>query len=249
MPEFLIGLSNYYFIILILQGYCVYHSYKRGIHSKWIYIILFLPLAGSLIYIFSEVVKKNKVNELKNNMGNTIFPTARIKELEKKYNFSNNFKNKINLAYAYQAANMHNDAIPLLESALVGIHADDEELIFALIDSYYVNEEYEKLVNMAEKVEKSIGFNKKDACIYYVISLEKIGQIVRAVKLYKDLDRNLDNYQARYFYGLLLIKQGKVQEAKDIYEKVLDERQYLSKNEIKLQKFWLNKVGEEYKKI
>jgi hypothetical protein len=60
-----------YYLIIGLQGICVFHCVKKGNQNKWIWIIVCLPLIGSLIYIFSEILTKREIGNVQSNL-NTI---------------------------------------------------------------------------------------------------------------------------------------------------------------------------------
>jgi hypothetical protein len=61
-------LYQYYYIVLILQGFCLFHSIRRGTQAKWLWLIVFLPLIGCIIYLFSEVVKKRHITIVQDNI-------------------------------------------------------------------------------------------------------------------------------------------------------------------------------------
>jgi len=46
----------FYYVTIGLQAFCAVHCIRKGNQQKWIWIIVFLPLLGGLIYIFSEVL-------------------------------------------------------------------------------------------------------------------------------------------------------------------------------------------------
>lgn len=128
--------GEYYYIILILQALCVYHSIRNGSHGKWIWLIIFLPLVGCLIYLFTEVLNKRQVSSLQTDVVKLVNPGGRIKELEKKFQFSGTFANRVALADAYLAKGMNENAIELYEPALTGLFENNEHVLEKLIHAY-----------------------------------------------------------------------------------------------------------------
>ncbi len=50
--------TYYYYIVIGLQAVCVIHALRKNLHQKWIWLIVFLPVIGSLIYIFTEMFNR-----------------------------------------------------------------------------------------------------------------------------------------------------------------------------------------------
>lgn len=48
--------NNYlYYIEICLQVVCAIHCMRQGTQGRWLWIIIFLPLVGCIIYIVSEM--------------------------------------------------------------------------------------------------------------------------------------------------------------------------------------------------
>ena len=114
-----------YYLILALQGFCIYHSIKNRNSYYWIFLILFIPLIGSIIYIVTQVFSKRDVDKIQSEIATIINPTKKIKDLEKALQFSETFQNKVNLADAYFEIGGFNEAIRYYQSSLVGNFEND----------------------------------------------------------------------------------------------------------------------------
>src|SRR5689334_23283961 len=109
--------NNYYFFILGLQAICVIHCLRRNNQGKWIWLIIFLPLIGCIIYIFSEILTGREIDRVSSGVGTMINPTGRIRKLEDRLKFADTFENKVALADAYLAGGQTEKAIALYESS------------------------------------------------------------------------------------------------------------------------------------
>ena len=150
--------SSYYIVVLILQAVCVLHSIRRGNQQKWIWIIVFLPLIGSLAYIFTEIVKRRHVSDLQSKVTTLVNPKGRISDLEKQFKFSPTFTNRVALADAYLENGMIERAIELYEQSLEGVFKDNEHVIKQLIHAYYSVNRFEDIVKIAPKVRNGMNF-------------------------------------------------------------------------------------------
>ncbi len=234
-----------YYLIIGLQGICVFHCVKRGNQGKWVWIIVCLPVVGSLIYIFSEIITKRDMGNVQSNISTLIFPTGRVKDLKKKLEFANTFDNKVGLADAYLREGSIQEAIELYESCLVGVFSDNEYVITKLIISYYHAERYQDAVKMGQKILKSADFNKSHAHILYALSLEKAGNAELAEKELKSMQGTYSNFEARLNYGQFLIRASRSAEAKVVFSEILQEASHMNSRESRNNSKWFKKTREE----
>jgi hypothetical protein len=241
--------GEYYYVIFILQAWCVYHSIRNGSQGKWILLIVFLPLVGCLIYLFTEVLNKTQVSSIQSDVAKLVNPGGRIKELEKKFHFSGTFANRVALADAFLAKRMNEKAIELYEPALTGLFESNEHVLEKLIDAYYNVGRLDDVIRIAPKLSKKLNFNKSKANLLYAFSLEKTGQDLQAEQEFKAMNCRFSNYEARYNYGLFLLRRDRKNEADLVFDAVINEGQQMSRKEIGESKIWIDKVIEESKKI
>lgn len=243
------GAYNYYYLVLILQGYCVYHSYRRGTHSKWVWIIVFLPLIGCVVYIFQEIIKRRHISEITGRVGELVNPGGRISDLEKQLQFSNTFNNRVALADAYLEAGMNQKALDLYETSLQGLFENNEHVIKQLIYAYYALERYEDIVKIAPRVRNSVNFSKTRANLLYAFALEKTGNTTQPEIEYQAMNHRYANFEARYHYGLFLLKQQRREDAALVFYDMVEEGRHMSRREKGDGAAWIAKAEQEWKTI
>ncbi len=240
---------DYYYIILLLQAICAIHSIRRGTQSKWLWIIVFLPVVGSIAYIFTEIIKKRDFDNVQSNVVNIVNPTGRIKALEEQFKFSNTFANRVALADAYFAGGKLEKAVELYEQGLTGLFEDNEHVISQLIQAYYQFEQYEKILSIAPRISKAIEFPKSRACLLYALSLAKAGQTKEAETFFLKLNNRYANYEARYLYGEFLINNQRKEEAALVLHEIIEESQNLNRREKAASKEWIEKATSTWHAI
>lgn len=240
---------EYYYVVLLLQGICVFHSIRKGTQSKWIWIIVFLPFIGSVAYIFTEIIQKQHLNSVQNGMNTLVNPNGQIKDLEKKFNFSSTFANRVALADAYLSRGAFDRAIELYEPALTGIFDQNEAVIKSLIYAYYRVGRFEDAVRLAPKVANTLDFTKSPANLYFALSLEQIGQIDEAEKEFKKMNQRFSNYEARCAYGDFLVRNGKIEAAITVFQTIVGEAQHMAGREKRSIKAWTAKAQQELNKL
>ena len=87
----------FYIVTVILQAICVIHCIRKGSQQNWIWLIVFLPLIGSVAYLFTEVITRRNIRDMQSGVGEVLSPSGSIKKLEDNLRFSDTFNNRIAL--------------------------------------------------------------------------------------------------------------------------------------------------------
>jgi len=219
----------YYYFIIILQGYCIYHLFKNRNPYYWIFAILFLPLIGSIIYLITQVYNKRDADKIQDNLVSIINPTKKIKDLEKKLQFSETYQNRINLADAYLAIKDYKSAIPHYLEALHDNLQNDLYATKQLIECYYNIADYDNVILYAEKIKDHSEFVKSKSQFFYGLALDKMGQTDEAEMNLRQIDIRYSFYEERLILAKFLIHRNKVEEAKAILEEIYTESQNMTK--------------------
>ncbi|SCW70178.1 hypothetical protein [Mucilaginibacter sp. NFR10] len=123
------GGGNYYYIILILEAFCIIHSLRRGTQQKWLWILIVIPLFGCLYYIYSEILSNRSIRAPKINVEAVINPGAKIKRFEDEVRFTDTFANRVKLADAYLEAGLTDKALEIYQNSLTGAFAENEHVM------------------------------------------------------------------------------------------------------------------------
>lgn len=242
------GNPYFYYIEIILQGICVFHVIRKGNSYGWIWLIVFLPVVGCLVYLVSEVFTRNEVNNIQSNLGSIVNPRGKIRELEERLKFTDTFQNRVLLADAYAASGNCDKAIELYESCLK-TSLPDNRVPMQLMLSYFEKGRYNDVVSMGQRVVKTIEFPRSRAKLIYALSLEKIGKNELAEKQFKDLNGRFSNHESRICYGQFLLRLGRDEEAKEIFSEMYSEVSHLNGRERRANKIWYAKAKEELEKL
>jgi len=245
--------QGYYYLIVGLQIFCGIHSYRRGTLNRWIFLIVFLPVIGSLYYLYSEVLNNKStfrpINKSRMDVGAVINPGGRIKKLEEELQFTNTFANKVKLADAYLAAGMTDKAIDLYKSSLTGAFDENEHVMGQLIVAYYSQQRYDEVIPLAKKLYKLPQFARSKAHLLYAQSLENLGKIDEAETEFKSMKGRYSYFEQRYEYGLFLMRNDREDDAWQIFTDMLNEEPHLGSIEKKSNRVWLSKAKDELRKI
>lgn len=241
--------NNYfYFITIALQAICVIHCLRKGNQTNWIWLIVFLPFIGCLIYLFTEIFTRRDVQKMQSGMGAMLNPTGSIKKLERELHFTDTFTNRISLADAYLAGGQTTKAIELYEKSLTGTFSENEHILYQLTIAYFQNNRFEDAVVTAKKIYGRPQFARSKAHILYAIALSYTNNKEAAEKEFKTMQGRFANFEARYQYGLFLQRNNQAAEAKQLFNQIIEEGTQLSSRERNYNRDWFRLAKDELRK-
>ena len=242
--------GSYSIVIIGLVIFCLVHSYRRGTLSRWIFMLILLPVIGCLYYIYSEIISNRNSFKVKTiNPAKTRGPSVSIKKLEDELHFTDTFTNRVRLADAYLAAGQTDKAIDLYKASLTGAFAENEHVIAQLITAYYEQQRFEEVIPLAKKIYKLQQFPRSKAHLLYALALENTGNIEQAETEFKAMKGRFSYFEQRYQYGLFLMRQDRDEDAWNIFNDMLNEEPHLGAVEKKANRIWFIKTKEELRKI
>ena len=232
-----------YYLTVALQGYCIYHAYKNSNNYYWYFIIIFLPLLGCAIYLFTQVINKKDVSVIREEITSIVNPTKKIKQLQQELTFSNTFQNKINLADVYMDNADYENAILYYQKALEGNFKDDPHTLNKLIKCYFEVKNYQQVIENSEKINLDKEF--KDSIYFYGLALEKEGFIEKAEQELLKIDLRYSNYFERLELTNFYIRNNKNVKAKELLQEIKNELDSMSKENFRKYRFVFSEVEKK----
>ena len=226
----------YFYLILALQGFCIYHSLVNRNPYYWIFIILFLPALGSILYLFLNVFQKRDIEKVQEGLVSVVNPTRKITDLENKLKFSESFENKVALADAYLEAKQYDQAIDLYRSSLEGTFEKDFYANSSLIEALFYTDQFAAVIAQIEGIKDASSFKKSKAAFLYALTLEKTGDIALAETYLSQFNAPYSCYQERLELAKFHIRNGQIEKSKSILGEIAKESEGMSKISYRLYK-------------
>lgn len=217
--------------LLLLQGFCIYHAYTNKADWKWYALIIFLPLIGSIIYLYVNFVNRQNVNTVSKGVKSVINSNYELEQLEKQMAFSDTIQNKTLVADKYVELERYTEAIDLYESCLEGFNHSDPKILKKLIKALYHAENYEQAVFYGNKIQDDKYFLKSEEAICYAWSLFYQDKQKEAEVLFEKMDVAFANYVHRMEYAKFLHEVGQQDEALAKLEEVMAEFEHMESHE------------------
>ncbi len=219
----------YFYLIIALQSYCIYHAYKNRKPYYWYFLVFFIPVLGSLIYIITQVYNRNDAEKIQGEITSIINPTGKIKDLEKKIEFSDTYTNRIELADAYvQNMDMPNAILSYkktLEDTVQGDMYSQQQLVLC----YFQLKDYLGVLEHAEVIKDKSEFKGSKQQFCYGLALKELDKLEEAEVQLKQIDRPYSNYAERLELAKLYLETNRRTEGEDLLNEIYTESQNFTK--------------------
>ena len=198
---------------------------------------------------FTEIFTRGEIQNVQTGVGSVFNPGGRIKRLEENIKVSDAFENKVALADAYLDAGQTARAIELYESSLYGNFEENEHVFSQLIIAYFQTKRFEEIIPIAKTIYKRPQFARSKAHILYAIALDYTGNSDRAETEFKTMKARFSNFEARYQYGLFLVRANRKEEARQLFAQMVDETPHFISQERSYNRCSTTQARDELRKM
>jgi hypothetical protein len=227
----LLGLLSYLLspiglISLVLLIGCVVHMIRTGNVFPWIYVVVFLPSVGPLIYFFMVIVpalmRSRGARNLRRGAARAIDPHKDFRAARRDVEMVGSVDAK--RAYAEQLVQRgaFAEAIAIYQSALTGQFKEDPALLLGLARAQFLSGDGAGAQATLDALQKADpAFVSQDAHLIYARALEQQGKLDDAAAEYARLVPYFSGEEARARYGQLLERLGRRDEARAMFEQIV----------------------------
>jgi hypothetical protein len=202
--------------------------------------LFFLPLVGCIAYLFVEIFKGGELRKVQTEVGSIVNPGGRIKKLEANLRFSDTFNNRVLLADAYLEKWLTDKAIELYESSLKGNFTENEYVFSQLILAYFTKKQYEEILPLGKKLSSRPQFLRSRSHILYASALGHLGHSKEAESEFLKMKSKFSDYEARYQFGIFLIRENRPNEARQLFTDIVNESAHLTSRERNYNRKWFH---------
>ena len=239
-------------VLLVIEVLCVYQVIKLKKWIAWIYIIIFIPVAGIIAYFIIEIIPDFITNLTGHNY--PVKPDEvrvqgnKISEYESLLERNDTVENRLNLADEYMNGAMWEKAINLYKRSIEGKYKDDSGIKYKIANAYYGLGQYDNAYDYIMKLAGEDGmFKKFNEWKLYVLVIESLGDDEKAEKEYETFVNTNRNFEALYLYGIFLKKIGKTEKSIEQFEKIITQGESLKEFTFHNNKEWIRKANMEIK--
>ncbi len=211
--------------LVIAVGLAV-HAMKTGRSQWWLFILLLVPVIGSIAYVVIEIIpamfRSRGAQKVATNIGAVLDPDKEWRERLKQAELVDSVDAKRALAEECEKKGLWDDAIRLYETAATGIFADDPAVLIGLARAQLGGGNAPAAIETLNKLEEvQPQLRNQEAHLLRARALEATGHTEEALAEYEEVSRYYAGFEARSRYGLLLLKQGRVSQAREMFMEVV----------------------------
>ncbi|HEY4056183.1 MAG TPA: tetratricopeptide repeat protein [Kofleriaceae bacterium] len=208
--------------IVVFQVICIIHAVRTK-NSDWIWIVLFFPLVGCLIYIATQVRGVGRSGQkLASSLVNVVAPSRRVEALRAQLDHAPTVNNRLALAEELVRNKQYDEALELYE--ISGAHKDDPEVLkqrsiafFEMGNLAAAKATLEHLFD-AQPREKSPAMR-----LLYARTVEALDDLDGALDAYDAARPGALGDETRCRHAGTLEKAGRADEALAIYNRIVKE--------------------------
>jgi hypothetical protein len=219
----------HYYLIVALQIFCIYHLYKNQKPYYWFFVILFLPVLGAVVYLITQVFSKRDVDKIQSELTTIINPTKKVRDLERKIEFSDTYANRIDLAEAYYSLNDFPNAVINYNKSLEDKVQDAFYARQQLVLCYFKLKDYNALIAQVRHIKDKSEFKGSKQQFCYGLALREQGELSAAEEQLKTIDKPYSNYNERLELAKFYIENNRAEDGKDLLQEIYEESKHMTK--------------------
>jgi hypothetical protein len=230
-------------LVFGLQLLCLAHVMRTGRPCQWVFIIMGLPLAGCLAYLFMEILPdlrhSQAARQAVRDIGAVIDPERDLREKAQRVAEADTVENRAALAEECLRCGRAADARQLFLSCLTGVHATDHALMLGLARAEFTLDDHAGACATLERLRAAHpNLDCPDGHLLYARGKEQQGEIEQALTEYAALAAYYPGEEPRCRLALLLQKTGRVAEAKALFREVVRSVERASKLYYRTERDW-----------
>jgi len=209
-----------------IQILCVVHAVRTGRTQPWLYVIVFLPLAGSIAYFVIEVLpgmaNTRRARRVFADVTTLVDPDREFRERKEDVELTGTPAAKAALADECARKGMFGEAVALYRSALTGLYADDPTLLLGFARVLIEKGDFAECEQTLDHLRaKNKDFQSQEGHLIYARALEGQNKVDAATHEFESLTGYFAGFEAKVRYGLFLQKLGNVGKAREVLEGVV----------------------------
>jgi hypothetical protein len=204
--------------LLIAIALCV-HVVRTNQPLYWIFLILFVPVLGSVVYLIAIVIPEMAGGTRAKRMGmaarDALDPGREYRQAKAATDDSPTVHNRMRLAAAAASLGRHAEAEQLYGEAMQGIHADDPALLLGRANALIELGRAAEALPLVEKLTEEQGARSPATALAQGRVYEALGRIAEADAAYQWAAGRLPGLEALGRYAAFLARVGRKTEAAD----------------------------------
>ena len=236
-------------IMLLIQIAFAIHALRRGYPIFWVFLIVFVPLIGCLLYVIMVLLPEFSQSRMaidgSRAFRKAINPNKALRELQKAVDVSDTVANRVALAEELLRRGKFDEAIALYERSRAGIYRNDPVVLLGLSAGLVEKGQFGKAKEALDAyAEAHPGNLPAGAGLLLPRALEGLGDHEAALHMYETLMESASGPELKYRYATLLERMGLTTRSRMLFEEVVRDVSLGNRHSQRLNRPWAEKAKQ-----
>lgn len=241
---------HFYIIGLALSVPLIVHCIRTGRNTIWVFVMLALPIIGSAVYFFVEVLPDMRNSRTSRRamrgLRSTLDPEGDLRRAENAMKVTGDVASRQQYANELVRLGRAAEAVTIYQNCLTGVFADDPKLLLGYAQAQFAaGDAAGARTTLDELIRKNPDFKSPDGHLLYARALEAEGDTTKALEEYATLAGYYPGAEASVRYAVLLKSSGQRTLAVQVIQGLLERAKYAPAHYRKAQREWLNEAERE----
>lgn len=216
----------FFILAILVQIFLIVHVIRTGRATFWVWIILFAPLIGSLVYLIVEVLPallgSRSARKVGRKVQDTIDPHRHVRTTATALQVADTIENRIRFADALKSKGLLDEALDAYHQALTGIYRFDPNLLLGKAEILYRKHEFQQARDVLDTlIKENPDFKSPEGHLLYAKAAEGCGDLDAAEKEYRVLSEYYAGPEPKCRLAILLKQKGAIAEAKTLFDEIV----------------------------
>jgi hypothetical protein len=219
--------------IVAIQVMTLIHVVRTGRTQPWLFVVLFLPLVGSIAYLVAEVLPEvlgqGAAQRAMASAKDKLDPERRLREAKDQADAIDTPQAHADYARELARLGRYADAVAVYDRIMSGLFADDPELGYAAAQAAFDAAEHGQFAwsqarTALDRLETADPkFRPKDRALFRARLAAAEGDAAKADDEYKALTAGYASPEIRVRYAHFLYTQGRLDDARALLDGIVAE--------------------------
>jgi hypothetical protein len=235
----------YLILPIVLQVLLIIHVIRTGRNQLWIWVLLFLPLAGGIAYlaveILPELFRSRAAQRTARGLRQAMDPARALRRYESEARVAGDVASRQRYAEELLRHQRYDEAIGQYRQALTGLYEHDPNLMRGLAQALFAKGDAAGArTTLDELIQRNPDFRSPSGHLLYARALEGEGNISKALEEYAVLAPSYPGAEAAVRYAQLLETQGRRAEAQNVVRELIERARIAPSHYRRAQRQWLD---------
>jgi hypothetical protein len=235
----------YLILPIVVQVLLIIHVIRSGRNQLWIWVLLFLPLAGGIAYLAVEIlpalVRSRTAQRTANSVRQAMDPERNLRRYESEVQVAGDVASRQRYAAELLRHARFDEAIEQYRQALSGLYEHDPNLMLGLAQAQFAKGDAAGArATLDELIQRNPDFRSPEGHLLYARALEAEGNTAKALEEYAVLAPSYPGAEAAVRYAQLLERQGRRAEAQNVARELIERSRIAPSHYRRAQRQWLD---------